>query len=173
MSKPRWEKRVPKSILSWSIVKALYVSTLCLSRFLWQTYSDSIVRILSSSRFCPDFGKIVSGVCPLSEFCPLSGFCPDFRKKLPVVWLSGRTRSRQSCPDFHSPCPPTSGFWQFRYNTVWYFSACHPEVKVETQGDCIAISKIDRKIVVDPELPLLLNSWVKRMLVDYFRLFSK
>jgi len=27
---------------------------------------------------------------------------------LSVVCLSGRTRTRQSCPDFHRPCPPTS-----------------------------------------------------------------
>ena len=51
-----------------------------------QTSADSTVRVLSLSRFCPDFQKIVSGVC-----------------------LSGRTRTRQSCPDFRCPCPPTSG----------------------------------------------------------------
>ena len=40
--------------------------------------------------------------------------CPDsvrnYRKKsCPLfVCLSGRTRTRQSCPNFHCSCPPTS-----------------------------------------------------------------
>ena len=67
------------------------------------------------------FWKIVSGVCLGSVSCPDSvrifrkkccpvSVCPDYRKKLPVVCLSGRTRTRQSCPDFHCPCPPTSDY---------------------------------------------------------------
>ena len=39
----------------------------------------------------PDFFQILGKSCPLS------------------VCLSGRTRTRQSCPDFHCPCPSTSG----------------------------------------------------------------
>ena len=54
----------------------------------------------------------------MSGFCPMS-VCPDsvcldsvncldsvrtFRKKL----FGRRTRTRQSCPDFQCPCPPTS-----------------------------------------------------------------
>ena len=31
-------------------------------------------------------------------------------KKLSIVCLSGRTRTGQNCPEFHCPCPPTSGF---------------------------------------------------------------
>ena len=81
------------------------------------------------------FRKILFGVCLLSGFCPLS-VCPDFKEKgclvsvgpdffyvdsvrcrdfvwifkktLSVVCLSGRTRTRQNCPDFCCPCPPTS-----------------------------------------------------------------
>ena len=49
------------------------------------------VRILSVS--------VLSGVRILSGFS---------KKSLSVVCLSGRTRTRQSCPDFHCPCPPTS-----------------------------------------------------------------
>ena len=69
--------------------------------------------------------KILSGICLLSGLCPYFLFgiclvfvclnsvrCPDsvriIEKKLPVVCLSGRTRARQSSPDFHSPCPPTA-----------------------------------------------------------------
>ena len=33
----------------------------------------------------------------------------NFRKTLSVVSLSGRTRARQSCPDFRCLCPPKSG----------------------------------------------------------------
>ena len=69
------------------------------------------------------FRKIVSGVCLLSGFSVrclsirtlsvsilsavriLSGF---FEKTLSAVCLSGRARTRQSCPDFRCPCPPTS-----------------------------------------------------------------
>ena len=87
------------------------------------------------SGLCPDSlsGVCLSGFC-LSHFCPLSGFCPEFckktypmsvcpnsvcldfvrcpdfvrnSKKLSVVCLSGRTKTRQSCPDFRCPCPPT------------------------------------------------------------------
>ena len=36
----------------------------------------------------------------------LSGF---LKKTLSAVCLSVRTRTRQSCPDFRCPCPPTSG----------------------------------------------------------------
>ena len=85
-----------------------------------QTSADSTVRVLSLSRFYPDFRKIVSGFCLdflsgiclsrycQSRFCELPGFCPNFRKKA-VRCLSGRTRTRQSCPGFHCPYPPTSG----------------------------------------------------------------
>jgi len=46
------------------------------------------------------------------KLSPVSVCCPDsvriLEKKLYVVCMSGRTRTRQSCPDFHCPCPPTS-----------------------------------------------------------------
>ena len=106
-----------------------YVRWLSLVRFSWQ--------ICPVSGFCPDSlsGVCLSGYC-LSRFCPLSGFCPEFRKKRcpvsvcpdsvcldsvrcpdsvgnfrkdAVCCLSVRTRTRQSCPDFRCPCPPTSG----------------------------------------------------------------
>ena len=50
------------------------------------------------------FQKIVSGVC-LSGLC-LSRFC-----------LSGRTRTRQSYPDFRCPCPPTSAMKAIAYGS--------------------------------------------------------
>ena len=84
---------------------------MCLSK----TSVDSTVRVLSLSRFCPDFLKIVPGVClqsgfcpdflsgvclsgfSLSRFCPLSGFCSDFyKKRLSDVFLSGFCLSRFS-----------------------------------------------------------------------------
>ena len=68
---------------------------------LRQTSADSAVRVQSLSRCCPDFPK--NPVRCLSDFRILSGFL----KKLFVVCLSGRTRTRQSCPNFHCPCPPT------------------------------------------------------------------
>ena len=68
----------------------------------YQTSADSTVRVLSLSRFLRIFRKIVS------HGCSLSGFCPDLKKKLSVVCLSDRKSTRQSCPDFHRPCPPTS-----------------------------------------------------------------
>ena len=69
--------------------------------------------IFNSVRPCP---VLVHVPCPclvfvrisrkiLSGVCLLSGFCPDF---LSGVCLSGQTRTRQSCPDFCCPCPPTS-----------------------------------------------------------------
>ena len=47
----------------------------------------------------------------LSAVRILSGI---FEKTLFVVCLSGQTRTRQSCPDFRCPCPPTS---KFEYKT--------------------------------------------------------
>ena len=87
------------------------------------------VQIFCPVSVCPDSVCLDSVRCPdsvrnfvknpvrclsvrmsLSRFCPVSGFCPDFqRKTLSIVCLSGRTRARQSCPDFRCPCPPTSG----------------------------------------------------------------
>ena len=63
-----------------------------------------------SQTFLPDFPsrlfvwifwKLLSGVCLLSGFCPF--FMSD-------VCLSERTRQR--CPDFRCPCPPTKHFTQ-------------------------------------------------------------
>ena len=57
----------------------------------------------------------LSSSYPLSEFswqiCSVSVRCPDSVRnfvKNPVRCLSGWTRTRQSCPDFRCPCPPTS-----------------------------------------------------------------
>jgi len=65
---------------------------------------------------CPCTG-LVSYLFGFSgKSCPVS-VCPDFlvsilsgfsKKKLSVVCLPGRTRTRTSCLDFHCPCPPTS-----------------------------------------------------------------
>ena len=49
---------------------------------------------------CPDFSVSI-----LSAVRILSGFK---KKKLSVVCLSDWKSTRQSCPDFHRPCPPTS-----------------------------------------------------------------
>ena len=70
---------------------------------------------------CLVFVRISGKSCPVSVCCPDSvrifypvSVCPDFVcldsvrifiKTLSVVCLSGRTRTRQSCP-----CPPTSNF---------------------------------------------------------------
>ena len=57
---------------------------------------------------CPDFLSSVclSGFCLpgfyLSRFSPPTRFCPDFRKKLSVVCLSGRTRTRSGISLFLS-----------------------------------------------------------------------
>ena len=64
--------------------------------FVKKTVRCLSVRILSVS--------ILSAVRILSEI---------FEKTLSVVCLSGRTRTRQSCPDFRCPCPPTSGLSMF------------------------------------------------------------
>jgi len=50
------------------------------------------------SCLCLSDVRILSGVC-------LSGI---FEKTLSVFCLCGRTRTRQSCPDFRCPCLPTS-----------------------------------------------------------------
>ena len=88
----------------------------------------SAVRILCPVSVCPDFvcldsvrcqdsvrilrNKVVRclsvrtlSVSILSAVRGLSGF---LEKTLSAVCLSGRTRTRQSCPDFRCPCPPTS-----------------------------------------------------------------
>ena len=81
----------------------------------------------SLHRFCPQ-ADVGGQHCP----CPvLVSFCPYFPENrvqcLPVVrirsrfqkktvCMSGWTRTRQSCPDFH--CPPTSGPTQTRSGTV-------------------------------------------------------
>ena len=78
------------------------------------------VRVLSVSRFCPDFPedpvRYLSAVrisvrCLSVRILSVSILSGGwiFKKTLFVVCLSGRTRARQSFPDFHCPCPPTSG----------------------------------------------------------------
>ena len=67
---------------------------------------------------CPDsirtFRKYAVRFLPARIFLVsfLSAFritCSNFRtKNLSVVCLSGRTRTRQNCSEFHCPCPPTS-----------------------------------------------------------------
>ena len=63
---------------------------------LVQTATDSAVRVLSLPRFCLDFRKILSGFC-----------------------LSGQSRTRQSCRDFHWPCPPTFALGHFDVPWKW------------------------------------------------------
>ena len=67
----------------------------------------------------------------------------------------------------------TPMFVTIQNKIMWYFRKYHPELDVKTQTDCISISKVDKKIEVDPNLPLLVNTWLRKLLVDYFRLFSK
>ena len=70
---------------------------------------DSRRRRTALSVSCPClvfFRKILSCVCLLSGVRILSKFS---KKSLSVVCLPGRTKTRQSCPDFRCPCPPTSG----------------------------------------------------------------
>ena len=66
----------------------------------YQTSADSTVHILSLSRFFMDIPE--NSVPWLFAVRILSGF----KKKLSVVCLSDRKSTRQSCPDFHRPCPP-------------------------------------------------------------------
>jgi len=90
---------------------------------------------------CPDFCK---KDCPMS-FC--SDFvcldyvrCPDsvrnFRKNA-VRCLSGRTRMRQSCPDFRCPCPPTSdtNHFDFTYGLSATLKRSHQQFQTETLSD--------------------------------------
>ena len=75
---------------------------------LKQTSADSTVRILSLSRFVLIFRKS----CPVSVWQTASAvriLSGIFEKTLSVVCLPDRTSTRQSCPDFRCPCPPTSG----------------------------------------------------------------
>ena len=93
------------------------------------------------SGFCPDF---LSGICLswfcLSRFSPLSGFCPNFSKKLSVVCLSGRIRTRQSCPDFHCPCPPTSDVAHIiNTSTTVNNSVLHKQLRYSQRIKSIAI----------------------------------
>ena len=118
---------------SWSEIRNFLNEILTLEkqgRISTQMSADSTVRVSYLSEF-PEKSCPVSVYCPdflscvfLSELC-LSRFCPNFpgrsvrylsavwmlstivQKMLSDVCLSGRTR-RQSCPDFHCPCPPTS-----------------------------------------------------------------
>ena len=97
------------------------VHVLSLSRFV-RIFRKIVSVVCLMSGFCPDVlsGVCVSGFC-LSRFCQLSGFCPDFeKKKLSAVYPSGRTRTRQSCPDFHCSCPPMSDCY---YPPWWIFVA--------------------------------------------------
>ena len=52
----------------------------------------------------------------LSAVRILSGF---LEKTLSAVCLSGRARTRQSCPDFRCPCPPTSAQTGNRTRAAW------------------------------------------------------
>ena len=69
-----------------------------------------------NSVHCPDYVRhLVKKCCPISAYqdfsCIDSIHCPDsvrIKRKLFVVCLSGRIRTRQSCPDFCYACPPTS-----------------------------------------------------------------
>ena len=88
-----------------------FLSGVCLSGFCLSGFCLS--RFCPLSGFCPEFCKksCPMSVCP-DSVCLDSVRCPDFvrifKKTLSGVCLSGRTRTRQSCPDFRCPCPPTS-----------------------------------------------------------------
>ena len=68
-----------------------------------QTSADSTVRVLCLSRFCPDFFENRTRCLPAVRI--LSELLDEI---LSVVFPFSRTRTRQSCPDFHCSCPPTS-----------------------------------------------------------------
>ena len=120
------------------ILKILNKYRFIIRPFIWViSYADvGGQHCLCPVRTCPclvfvrNFRKIVFGVCMLSgflknadrnvrclsavwiqawfclsRFCPLSGI---LYKILTVVYLSGQIMTRQSFPDFHCPCPPTS-----------------------------------------------------------------
>ena len=78
-------------------------------------YTDSfrIFHPVSVSILSGNFVKNAVQCLSVRIFCPDSVYCSNsvriLEKKLPVFSLSDRTRTRQSCPDFHCTCPPTSG----------------------------------------------------------------
>ena len=124
-SKAEWVIRVESKFFRKTKVESDFwkmINRIDLADFIYETRPQ--VRFSSRRRWtcpCPVLvsflskfsgkSRSVSVCCPDSVwiFCPVS-VCPDFRKKLSDVCLSGRTRTRQSCPDFHCPCPPTSDY---------------------------------------------------------------
>ena len=85
---------------------ALSVSCPCL--ILIRSFRDGPVSVC--------YPDLLPGFCKsgfyLSRFCLLSGFWLDSLKK--VVCMSGRTRTRQSRPDFRCPCRQTSVNWSIK-----------------------------------------------------------
>ena len=83
-------------------------SVRCLSVRILSVSILSGVRILSGFLEKKAFRCLsvrTLSVSILSAVRILSGF---LKKTLSAVCLSGRTRTRQSCPDFRCPCPPSS-----------------------------------------------------------------
>ena len=82
---------------------------------IYQTSADRTVHVLSMS--CPClvfvriFRKIVSDVCLLSGIQDSGYSVRLLDSGICLSRLYGRKRTRQSCPDFYCPCPPTSGFY--------------------------------------------------------------
>ena len=90
--KNKFYKKWPILHRKYSFLRDLFEGSIS---YINQTSADSIVRVLSLYRFCPDF--------PENRVRILPGI---FEKTLSVVCLSGPTRTRQSCLDFWCPCPP-------------------------------------------------------------------
>ena len=117
------------------------------------------------------FRKILSGVCLLSGFCcqlSVRIFLTDLStvwiltdeqsgfqtKPLSIVYLSGRTRTRRSCPDLHCPFPPTSYGYKFlpKFDFFVIFLEIKSEMNqtVNCKSTVIQINTTRIKIVLIP-----------------------
>ena len=71
------------------------------------------------------FRKILTGVCLLSGFS---------KKSFPLsACLFGRTRTRQKCPDFRCPCPPTPG-------AIFEFQSLKTTIDVQFMSFCMLLT---------------------------------
>ena len=121
--------RIFRKMLSCVCLSGFFVSILSAYGILSGFLGKNAVRCLSAVRIlcpvsvcldsvrCPDFVQnfVKNPVrCPsvriflVSILSAVRILCGFSKKTLSVVCLSGRTRTRQSCPDFRYPCPPTS-----------------------------------------------------------------
>ena len=104
------------------------------------------------SRLSSDFPKNpVRCLSAVHIFCQVP-VCSDFlrkcvrnsRKKQSVVCLSGRIRTRQSCPDFHCPCPPTSDVAHIiNTSTTVNNSVLHKQLRYSQRIKSIAILMVE------------------------------